>query len=54
MVLRLTIFPTCVGVNLSVQVADAQQLHLPHVRGGEPFHVAFDRALIISSPRAWG
>ena len=48
------VFPTCVGVFLSVRASEPLQRCLPHVRGGVSLFNREDVFHCMSSPRAWG
>ena len=48
------VFPTCVGVFLSVYSRTRQETGLPHVRGGVSDMDTSIQVLERSSPRAWG
>ena len=52
--LWVKVFPTHVGVFLSVAVADVLDLGLPHARGGVSFIDDILRITPESSPRTWG
>ena len=50
----LLVFPTCVGVFLSMLYAVTLEYRLPHVRGGVSATLIQKRKNNRSSPRAWG
>ena len=50
----LGVFPTCVGVFLTVILRKSIALRLPHVRGGVSIARALSLGVFSSSPRAWG
>ena len=50
----LSVFPTCVGVFLTMTRALSASVCLPHVRGGVSTGQVEDTAVDESSPRAWG
>ena len=53
-VVRLMIFPTCVGVFLAKALVDRLGDRLPHVRGGVSVNQKSLQSSSGSSPRAWG
>ena len=48
------VFPTCVGVFLTVILRKSIALRLPHVRGGVSYTKRPLKKGLRSSPRAWG
>ena len=50
----MPVFPTCVGVFLTMTRALSASVCLPHVRGGVSTGQVEDTAVDESSPRAWG
>ena len=48
------VFPTCVGVFLSMPPDVLNEHGLPHVRGGVSYTCRYSANQNVSSPRAWG
>ena len=48
------VFPTCVGVFLTLAQLLPPKMRLPHVRGGVSEKASIEAAYLRSSPRAWG
>ena len=50
----LMVFPTHVGVFLSIYAFASHMLSLPHARGGVSICLGENIGLLLSSPRTWG
>ena len=52
--MRVSVFPTRVGVNPEAEATEASALSFPHPRGGEPVMVKVAVMTMTFSPPAWG